>query len=79
MIYVNKGDCHVSLNKYNDAILDYNDAIKYNPNNEELYLNRAKIYFKLNSRDLAIEDVKRAAKLGHKDSQNDLKKAGIDW
>ena len=44
-----------------------------------LYINRSATYFKLGNNNLAINDLKTAAKLGDERAKNFLRSQGINW
>src|SRR5690606_16105472 len=55
--------------EYDKALMEYAAIIKDHPNEFLAYLNRAKLYKKLNSRDLALADVKKALAIKPNDSE----------
>ena len=76
--YFNRGITYHSLGNYQRAINDYNRAIELKPNFADAYYNRGLAYGRLKNGE-AIYDLKTAAKLGHKEAQDFLKKEGIGW
>jgi tetratricopeptide (TPR) repeat protein len=67
------------LGKIQDALKDYDRAIKLDPMFSGSFLFRANAYLKLNKTEQALEDFKRAANLGNDAAQNYLRKKGIQW
>ena len=61
-----------------EAIRYYEKALEIEPNDESSLNNLSNIYYDIN-RPYAIELRKRAARLGHKNCINWLKKNNIDW
>ncbi len=55
--------------EYDKALTEYAAIIKDHPNEFLAYLNRAKLYKKLNRQDLALADVKRATAIRPNDSE----------
>jgi tetratricopeptide (TPR) repeat protein len=62
--YVNRGVLNVALQNYQDAVKDYNYAIKLNPAVPEAYLNRGNLWLIANQHDEAIVDYDKAMELG---------------
>jgi Tfp pilus assembly protein PilF len=60
------------------AIIDCSKAIKLNPQDADTYFFRGMTYDMLGNTQLAIEDYKIAARLGHKDAQDYLRLKGIE-
>ena len=63
--YINRGSAYGMLNTggaSDFAIADFNEALKYNANDPELYYNRAIIYYKLGKTKNAMEDIAAAIK-----------------
>lgn len=59
-----RGRVHLQIEKYDDAIADFTDAIAINPNCSSYYINRAYSYIKgFNLYRLAIEDYSEALNL----------------
>jgi Flp pilus assembly protein TadD len=67
------------LNKSQDAINDFDKAIKLDPTFSRPYLFRGFALLKLGQTEQALGDFKKAASLGDNDAQNYLKKKGIQW
>lgn len=65
--YNNRGNSKAMLSQYNEAILDYNEAIKINPLNGNLYNNRGRAKESLKLYLDAIEDYNTAIKLNPND------------
>jgi tetratricopeptide (TPR) repeat protein len=64
--YNNRGNDHLSLGNYRQAIEDYNKAIEFNPKSPEAYNNRAAAYQNLRNYKQAIEDYSKAIELNPK-------------
>lgn len=60
------GKLYNVLNKYNEALPHFNQAIKLNPNKGLYYIDRAKAYYSTNQASLAQADIQRAQQLGQK-------------
>ena len=50
-----------------------------NPGDSEAYFNRGRVYGLLGDTYKAVEDIRKAARLGDKAAQNFLKTQGIEW
>lgn len=56
--HMDLGDASYGLEKYEEAITAYKEAIKLQPNNSLCHYNLAKTYLKVGKRDLASEEYK---------------------
>jgi len=65
--------------KYRKAIEAFSKAIEKSPKNGSAYYIRGLAYNKLGSPKHTLEDLKSAAGLGHKKSQNYLKSKGVSY
>lgn len=65
--FLNKADCLIQLNKFDDAISDLKKVIQLKPDNIEVYLTLSKILVQKNNSDDAIEILQSALKI---DSNN---------
>lgn len=61
--YLNKSAIYIAEGRFKYCIEILSEGIKYNPYSEYLYYNRACCYSKLNMKDLAIKDLKKAMDL----------------
>ena len=77
--YVQRGFSLLLSRNYIEAIECSNKAIELNPKLARAYVNRGDAYNKLGKHRQAIEDYKTAARLGHKRTQDFLRKKGIVW
>jgi tetratricopeptide (TPR) repeat protein len=78
--YLSRGDVYdLALRNYKKAMKDYNRAIEINPEYAEAYYSRGKSYSRHGNEERAIQDIKVAARLGHQEAQDFLKKNGIAW
>ena len=60
----NRGLIFSKMNQYEKALIDFDMAIKLNPQNPNNYLNRAFSYYKLGLIDKAKQDVQTIEKMG---------------
>ena len=72
--YVQRGLAKAGINKFDEAILDYNLAIKYNPNYAKAYLLRGLAYINQNKQDLGCLDLSQAGELGATEAYDEIKK-----
>ena len=63
LAYNNRGNAYLSLDKYQQAIEDYNKAVELNPEYALAYYNRGNAYLSLDKYQQAIEDFDRAIAL----------------
>ena len=59
-VYNKRGLCYLSIGNFNEALLDFKNATKYNPDNAEAFNNRAKAYRKKENYSEAIKDCTKA-------------------
>ena len=64
--YIKQGVANIELEKYNQAIEDFSQAIGLDPNNAEYYYKRGITYGNLNQHQRAIEDFNEAIRLNPK-------------
>jgi len=79
MDWLNKGRKLAGCDDYEGAIRAYSKVINLDANYALAYFYRAVIYNKIGKKKEAINDLKLAAKLGHKKTQELLKSKGIAW
>jgi tetratricopeptide (TPR) repeat protein len=79
MAYAGRGDAHAWLGNYNQTIKDYDKAIELYPKNSIAFAHRGWAYVHLKNYMQATSDFKIAAKLGDKETQDFLRKEGIEW
>ena len=77
--YELRGLAYARLNEFKQAIDDFDNAIKLNPDFTEAYYNRGGTYGKTGDDKKGIDDIKTAAKMGYKPAQELLKINGVDW
>ena len=90
--YIKQGVANFKSEKYDQAIKDFSQAIKLDPNNAEYYYKRGITYGNLNQHHKAIEDFNQAVRLNPKYAEaysnrgfvymvklNNKKKACSDW
>lgn len=73
--YVKRGDIYKEQEQYHAAIIDYNLAIKINPNKKDAYIYRGLAYEKLGELNKAIESYKEALNINPKGMFTDLEEA----
>ena len=76
--WLKKGNASFALGRYQDAINAFNNSINLSPS-YKAYFNRAVAYHKLGMKKQVINDLRAAAKLGHKKSQRILESKGIEY
>lgn len=62
-IYVNRGNVYQIMNRYEDALRDYNTAIKIAPDIGEPYANRGVLYDNMEQYEKAVADYRKALEL----------------
>ncbi|MEE8483180.1 MAG: tetratricopeptide repeat protein, partial [Nitrospinota bacterium] len=62
-IYVNRGNVYQIMNRYDDALRDYNVAIKIAPDIGEPYANRGVLYDHMEQYEKAVADYTKALEL----------------
>jgi tetratricopeptide (TPR) repeat protein len=72
--YTQRGLSKADINKWDEAILDYNLALKYNPNYAQAYLLRGLAYINEQKEDLGCLDLSHAGELGATDAYDEIKK-----
>lgn len=78
--YSSRGTSYSAIGKYDNAIKDLNKAIEINPGYAMGYYMRGGFYrYEMQDDKKALDDIKKAAKLGLAEAQNMLKNAGISW
>lgn len=61
--YVNRGNVSLELFDYQDALSDYNKAIKINPDCDDAYINRGNLFFDLKFYNEALSDYNKALEI----------------
>ncbi|MEI6155358.1 MAG: tetratricopeptide repeat protein, partial [Deltaproteobacteria bacterium] len=79
MAYYHRGCAYKDLNNYQQAINDFDKAIELNPQYVLAYVRRGTAYGMNGNNERAFENLKIAAKLGDKQSQDFLKSKGVSW
>jgi tetratricopeptide (TPR) repeat protein len=72
--YTQRGLAKAGINKWDEAILDYNLAIKYDPNYAKAYLLRGLAYINQSKQDLGCLDLSKAGELGATEAYDEIKK-----
>ena len=54
-----RADIYINIEDKESALKDYNVAIEYTPNDEDIYEKRAQLYFEMEKYNLADEDYKK--------------------
>jgi lipoprotein NlpI len=75
-VLVERGTAYLALNKFTEAINDFNLALKQNPVSELAYINRGVAYFRTGAAHEAIMNFDQALKLNPKSSYALLNRAG---
>jgi tetratricopeptide (TPR) repeat protein/S1-C subfamily serine protease len=68
IVYATRGDAYSKLKEYKQAIDDYTQAMKIDPENAEYYKNRGSAYSKLKEYKQAINDYTQAIKIDDKNA-----------
>jgi tetratricopeptide (TPR) repeat protein len=76
--YYTRGIVRARLGDFRQAIEDFNRSIEINPNSAKAYYSRGAAHNSLGNRRQASEDLKSAARLGHEDARNLLKRHGVN-
>jgi tetratricopeptide (TPR) repeat protein len=77
--YLRRGYKYYETKDYNRAVIDFNKAIDLKPTNQYAYYYRALARIGLEQHKQGIEDLRIAARLGHKEAQEKLKENNLDW
>ncbi len=77
--YNNMGIACFRLGNYQQAIASYGKAIETRTGYKEAYFNRSVVYIKTGHKNMAVNDLVVAAKLGDERARNLLKLNGIRW
>jgi protein O-mannosyl-transferase len=77
--YFNRGNAYYYLDDYRQAIVDYGKAIETKTGYMDAYFNRGVAYVKSGNKDMAVNDLAAAAKLGDERAKTLLKRNGINW
>jgi tetratricopeptide (TPR) repeat protein len=78
-IYYNRGITHEKAGKFIKAIEDYTSALEADPHYGKACCNRASLLWSQGQTKQALDDMKKAARLGMKEMQMFLKSKGIEW
>jgi len=62
-LFYMRGDLYYNIEEYDNALNDYNTAIKLNDNNEEYFEGRGKLYIQTGAYELALKDFESCLKL----------------
>jgi tetratricopeptide (TPR) repeat protein len=73
MAWSNRAVTYYFLNDFEQAIKDYSQAIKLEPKNSSLYVDRAKLLARVDLKDYACNDIRKAAELGNQEAISSLK------
>ncbi len=71
-VFNNRGYAKAKLKLFQDAILDYNQAIALKPDNSMFYVNRGNAFFYLGQKNNACMDWSKAAELGDENGKSNL-------
>jgi tetratricopeptide (TPR) repeat protein len=77
--YFRRGMALASLNRFPDAVKSYDKAIEFDPTFPLSFLQRGFVLLKLGLNEQALEDLKRAARLGNNEARSYLTKQKIPW
>jgi tetratricopeptide (TPR) repeat protein len=68
---------HFYLQDYSEAVDECNEAVKINPNNDATYYWRGLSHIMNRNKYQGVEDLRKAASLGHKGAKEILKKSNL--
>lgn len=77
--YYNRGVMYYCQEKYQKALDDFDKAVSLNTSHAGAFASRGTVYDKLNMPDKSLADLKTAARLGDKETQDYLRSQGIVW
>ncbi|MGO4335343.1 tetratricopeptide repeat protein [Labrys sp. KB_33_2] len=66
--FSNRGNAYVSLQRYDEALADLNEALRLDAGNETAYVGRGNVHFWRGENDLALKDFALAIKLDPRDA-----------
>ncbi|MGJ4859156.1 tetratricopeptide repeat protein [Labrys sp. La1] len=66
--FSNRGNAYVSLQRYDEALADLNEALRLDAGNETAYVGRGNVHFWRGENDLALKDFGQAVKLDPRDA-----------
>lgn len=72
--YTSRGACYLKLDNYEKAVTDFNDALKFNDSNANIYANKGVALYKLKKTNEACKSWQKALQLGQKSVQTYLNK-----
>ena len=64
MLFRSRAEIRYKQNDFRAAILDYNEAIRRDPQFAEAYYNRGLARFQIKDKDRALDDMRKAGELG---------------
>jgi tetratricopeptide (TPR) repeat protein len=77
--WLEKGRQYYDSGEYKEAITAYSNAVDLDPKFAPPYFNRGVVYGKLGKYQLALDDLKYAARLGSQKAQDCLRANNINW
>jgi tetratricopeptide (TPR) repeat protein len=77
LAYLNRAEAYRKVGRLADVVGDYDKAMEIRPDDPEILYKRGLAYWRLEKKNMALTDLRRAANLGFKDARDFLAKQNI--